>query len=80
MNEKFNKNAKVEQLTNMFSSRGEEKGLIVKDPYRLLMRSTWYHVDRIWYWLTEAQGQGLPIPEKAYMVRVDQNQKSITVY
>ena len=32
MNEKFNKNAKVEQLTDMFSSRGEEKGLIVKDP------------------------------------------------
>ena len=32
MNEKFNKNAKVEQLTNMFLSRGEEKGLIVKDP------------------------------------------------
>ena len=32
MNEKFNKNAKVKQLTNMFLSRGEEKGLIVKDP------------------------------------------------
>ena len=32
MNEKFNKNAKVEQLTNMFFSTGEEKGLIVKDP------------------------------------------------
>ena len=31
MNEKFNKNAKVEQLTNMFLSRGEEKGIIVKD-------------------------------------------------
>ena len=29
---KFNKNAKVEQLTKMFLSRGEEKGLIVKDP------------------------------------------------
>ena len=35
MNEKFNKNAKVEQLTNMFLSRGEEKGLIVKDHYDL---------------------------------------------
>ena len=34
MNEKFNKNAKVEQLTNMFLSRGEGKGLIVKDPLR----------------------------------------------
>ena len=33
MNEKFNKNTKVEQLTNMFLSRGEAKGLIVKDPY-----------------------------------------------
>ena len=32
MNEKFNKNAKVEQLTKMFLSREEEKGLIVKDP------------------------------------------------
>ena len=33
MNEKFNKNAKVEQLTNIFLSRGEEMGLIVKDPF-----------------------------------------------
>ena len=32
MNEKLNKNAKVEQLTKMFLSREEEKGLIVKDP------------------------------------------------
>ena len=32
MNEKFNKKAKVEQLTKMFLSRGDEKGLIVKDP------------------------------------------------
>ena len=36
MNEKFNKNVKVEQLTNIFLSRGEEKGLIVKDPEPLL--------------------------------------------
>ena len=27
MNEKFNKNTKVEQLTKMFLSRGEQKGL-----------------------------------------------------
>ena len=33
MNEKFYKNAKVEQLTKMFLSREEEKGLIVKDPF-----------------------------------------------
>ena len=33
MNEKFNKNAKVEKLTKMFLSHGEEKGLIVKDPF-----------------------------------------------
>ena len=33
MNEKFNKNAKVEQLTLMFLSRWEEKRLIVKDPF-----------------------------------------------
>ena len=33
MNEKFNKNAKVEQLTKMFLSPEEEKGLIVKDPF-----------------------------------------------
>ena len=32
MNEKFNKNAKFEQLTKMFLSSGEEKGLIVKNP------------------------------------------------
>ena len=32
MNEKFNKNAKVEQLTKVVLSNGEEKGLIVKDP------------------------------------------------
>ena len=33
MSEKFNKNANVEQLTNIFLSRREEKGLIIKDPY-----------------------------------------------
>ena len=32
-NEKIYKNAKVEQLTKMFLSREEEKGLIVKDPF-----------------------------------------------
>ena len=32
MNGNFNKNVKVEQLTKMFLSREEEKGLIVKDP------------------------------------------------
>ena len=32
MNEKFNKNGKVEQLTKVVLSHGEEKGLIVKDP------------------------------------------------
>ena len=32
MNEKFNKNAKVEQLTKAVLSHGEEIGLIVKDP------------------------------------------------
>ena len=33
MNEKINKNVKVEKLTRMFLSRGEGKGLIVKDPW-----------------------------------------------
>ena len=33
MNEKFNKNAEVEQLTKMFLSREDEKCLIVKDPF-----------------------------------------------
>ena len=33
MNEKFNTNAKVEQLTKVVLSHGEEKGLIVKDPF-----------------------------------------------
>ena len=32
MNEKFNKNAKVKQLTEMVLNREEEKCLIVKDP------------------------------------------------
>ena len=32
MNEKFNKNMKVEQLTKMLLSCEEEKGLIAKDP------------------------------------------------
>ena len=32
MNEKFNKNEKVEQLNKVLLSHGEEKGLIVKDP------------------------------------------------
>ena len=36
--------------------------------YRLLMRSTRYHVDRVWYWLTDAVGGGLPIHDKVYMV------------
>ena len=40
MNEKFNKNAKVEQLTKMFLSREEEKGLIVKDPLIILVSNT----------------------------------------
>ena len=33
MNEKFNKNAKVEELTKVDLGHGEEKGLIVKDPF-----------------------------------------------
>ena len=37
MNEKFNKNAKVEQLTKVVLSHGEEKGLIVKDPLWLIL-------------------------------------------
>ena len=36
--------------------------------YRLLLRSTRYHVDRVWYWLTDAYGVGQPIPDKVYMV------------
>ena len=35
MNEKFNKNTKVEQLTKVILSHGEEKGLIVKDPFNV---------------------------------------------
>ena len=37
MNEKLNTKAKVEQLTKVVLSHGEEKGLIVKDP--LLLRT-----------------------------------------
>ena len=32
MGEKFNKNAKVEQLTKMLLNNEDEKGIIVKDP------------------------------------------------
>ena len=35
MTEKFNRNAKVERLTKLVLSYGEEKGLIVKDPYMM---------------------------------------------
>ena len=38
MNEKFNKNAKVEQLNKMFLSREEENGLIVKDPFTCVQK------------------------------------------
>ena len=34
MSEKFDKNAKVEKLTNLFLSHEEQKGLIVKDPLK----------------------------------------------
>ena len=34
MNEKLNKNTKVELLTKMFLSRWEERGLTVKDPFQ----------------------------------------------
>ena len=41
MNEKLNKNAKVEQLTKVVLSHGEEKGLIVKDPLSFLTTSSY---------------------------------------
>ena len=34
MNENFNKKTKVEQLTKVVLSHGEENGLIVKGPFR----------------------------------------------
>ena len=54
MNEKFNKNAKVEQLTKMFLSCEEEKGLIVKDPLAdmLTMMRRWTLL------ILEVKGQG----------------------
>ena len=36
--------------------------------YRLLMRSTHDHEDRVRYWLTDAVGGGQPIPDKVFMV------------
>ena len=42
MDEKLNKNAKVEQLTEMFLSREEEKGLFVKDPLKDLFPVSCY--------------------------------------
>ena len=41
MNEKFNKNSKVEQLTKVVLSHGEEKGLIVKDPLHSSVKEKW---------------------------------------
>ena len=38
MNEKFDKNAKVQQLTKVVLSHGEETGLIVKDPLDLTVK------------------------------------------
>ena len=51
MNEKFNKNAKVEQLTTVVLSHGEEKGLIVKDPFD---RSSEYDLKNVLNVLFEA--------------------------
>ena len=55
MNEKFNKNTKVEQLTKIFLSHGEEKGLTVKDPLEACRKkycNIWfqYEVCFGWYW------------------------------
>ena len=36
--------------------------------YRLLMRSTHDHEDRVRCWLTDAEGGGQPIPDKVFMV------------
>ena len=36
--------------------------------YRLLMRSTHDHEDRVRYWLTDAEGGGQPILDKVFMV------------
>ena len=36
--------------------------------YRLLMRSTHDHEDRVRYWLTDAEGGGQPIPDAVFMV------------
>ena len=36
--------------------------------YRLFMRSTHDHEDRVRYWLTDAAGGGQPIPDKVFMV------------
>ena len=36
--------------------------------YRLLLRSTHDHEDRVRYWLTDAEGGGQPIPDKVFMV------------
>ena len=36
--------------------------------YRLLMRSTYDHEDRVRYCLTDAEGRGQPIPDAVFMV------------
>ena len=47
MNEKFNKNAKVEQLTKLFWSHEEEKGLIVKDPLAGVITDWLYNMHNV---------------------------------
>ena len=58
MNEKFNKNEKVEQLTKMFLSSEEEKGLIVKDTLELfedlhLSLLYWFYKFLSYVWIYE---------------------------
>ena len=41
MNETFNTNAKVKQMTKLLLSCKEEKGFIVKDPFDLVLQIHW---------------------------------------
>ena len=61
-----NSRARVERLLQ--KNLRSDLVLFILYNYRLLMRSTHDHEDRVRYWLTDAEGGGQPKPDKVFMV------------